>query len=136
VVRKLTTELFFHGHPINRQEAREDVGLDFVKDAPPEVEQAMWELFVAYEEEMHLNEAFQPVQDAIAQNPLPVPPSPDPTLSPVAAVPLDTLKLAYVESTARCDVFEADYEVTLRRDYSGLYGAQVGLMRQAWTLEN
>src|SRR5207244_3820629 len=31
VIDKLTSKLYFHGHPINRGEARTDLNLDFVK---------------------------------------------------------------------------------------------------------
>jgi hypothetical protein len=59
VVDYLTEKLYYHGHAINRKEAREDLGLH-VENATPEVEAAMWELFLAYEKDMKLQEPFNP----------------------------------------------------------------------------
>lgn len=56
IIGKLSSQLFYHGHPISRREAREDLGLTFVKDPPGEVESAMWQLFELYEEDLRLNE--------------------------------------------------------------------------------
>jgi Serine dehydrogenase proteinase len=135
IVDKLTSQLYFHGHPINRQEARDDVGLTFVKDATPAVADMMWNLYSLYEREMHLEEPFQPVVDAIALNPLPVAISPDPMQFPLSTSPIGPNALAYVESTARSHVYEVDYEVALRRDFNGAYGAQLAVIRQAWRSE-
>jgi hypothetical protein len=139
IVRKLASELYFHGHPINSREAREDVGLEFVKDAPAEVADAMWELYLAYAEDMRLGEPFQPVQEAIKSTPLAVPAPPGPA-NPSAVpnqvvVPLSKLKNAYVESATRCDVHESQLEVALMRDFQGNYNASVSLIDAAWSTE-
>ena len=60
-------KLFFHGHPINREEARKSLKLDWVVNASPEEEEVMWEFYVAYETEMKLREPFSPAAAAIAQ---------------------------------------------------------------------
>ena len=138
IVRKLASELYFHGHPINRREAREDVGLDFVKDAPDDVADAMWGLYQTYNTDMDLNRPFQPVQEAIKANPLavPAPPGPaNPAGMPNQAVVALELKNAYVESTSRCDVHESKLEVALMRDAQGNYNASVSLIDAAWTTE-
>lgn len=58
IVDKLTSKLFFHGHPINRKEAREQIRIHTVKDASAEVEALMWQLYSEYEISMNL---LQPV---------------------------------------------------------------------------
>jgi hypothetical protein len=131
IIRKLTSELYFHGHPINRKEARDDVGLPFVVDATPAVADAMWELFSTYDEAMRLNDQFQPLLDAIKLNPLPIPSAGHPPA--FASVPLDTIGAAYVESVTRCDVFEMDFEVTLQRDPMGVYQSALAQLRREWT---
>lgn len=54
IVDNLTSKLFFHGHPINRTEAREQIHIPTVKDASLELEDAMWKLYCAYEKSMEL----------------------------------------------------------------------------------
>ena len=133
IVRKLGSELYFHGHPINRKEAREDVGLTFVLDAPDEVAAAMWDLYIQYETDMKLESLFQPLQEAIAASPLPIPP---PNSAPVQGVTrLDVVKNAYVESAALCDVFETEFEAALLRDAAGSYNATLTVTSQGWTTE-
>ena len=39
LVDKLTSKLYYHGHPINRTEARQDVGLSTIEIPSPEVEE-------------------------------------------------------------------------------------------------
>src|SRR5437867_1569633 len=43
IVDNLTSKLFLHGHPINRQEAKQQVGLRNIEAPSPNVEQLMWE---------------------------------------------------------------------------------------------
>jgi hypothetical protein len=133
VIRKLTSELFFHGHPINREEAREDIGLKFVEDATPAVRDKMWTLYSKYAEDNLLHEAWAPLLEAIGINPLAIPAQQQPPNS--ASVPLPTFRAVSVESISRSDVYEQDYEVTLFRDATGAYNAQCGLLRQAWVSE-
>lgn len=59
IVDYLTEKLYYHGHAINRKEATEDLGLH-VENATREVESAMWDLFLAYEKDMKLQEPFYP----------------------------------------------------------------------------
>lgn len=140
IVQKLGSELYFHGHPINRHEAREDVGLDFVKDAPTEVEDAMWALYEEYERDMRLDQPFQPVQEAIALTNIPAASPPGTPQNPSGApnqqmVNLGKLPSAIVESTARCDIHEVEYEVVLTRDFQGNYAFGVSLKSQIWVSE-
>lgn len=46
IVDSLTSKLFFHGHPINRVEAVEQIGLRTVEYPPATVEDLMWELYL------------------------------------------------------------------------------------------
>jgi hypothetical protein len=64
LLEQLTTKLYYHGHPINRIEAKE-LGLPIAKPNAP-VESARWDLYLAYEEEMNMTAPFDPVAVALA----------------------------------------------------------------------
>ncbi|HEX6349156.1 MAG TPA: hypothetical protein VF160_07170 [Candidatus Dormibacteraeota bacterium] len=122
VIKKLGTELFYHGHPIGRVEARQEIGLDFVEFANRDTERAMWRLYSLYAEEMQLHEAFNAVHEALAKGPL-VAPKP---ISPPGDTPpttdtrtLDLMKDVFVESESLSLYHESQVEVTLARDYMG-----------------
>ena len=46
IVDNLTSKLFFHGHPINRDEARDQIGLTTLEDPTDAVKRAMWRLYM------------------------------------------------------------------------------------------
>jgi hypothetical protein len=60
IIEALASKLFFHGHPINRAEARE-LGLKALDSVPPEVETAMWDLFVDFESELFFRNSYDPI---------------------------------------------------------------------------
>jgi hypothetical protein len=62
LIDNLKSNLFFHGHPINREEAKNDLGLKVEKPSS-EVETLMWELYSAYESDMKLRDTFNPVRE-------------------------------------------------------------------------
>jgi len=146
LIEGLTSQLYFHGHPINRNEARDDLRLSFVEDAEPAVEDAMWALYCAYESEMRLNEQFQPAQEAYAANPVDAPQPPQmvmtpqgiqqiPTSAATATVNLDPVMSAFIESTERTDVHRVEFEVTLKREWTGELGANVLARSSLWVAE-
>jgi hypothetical protein len=147
IVRKLTSELYYHGHPINRREAREELGLSFVEDATEDVADAMWGLYLDYAAAMKLNQPFDPIQEALAKSPLP-PPAPGvagvvmgptgPITVPVTAqqtVALDPIRTVYVESTHQCDVYETSLEVVMTREANGTLSATATTTARGWTQE-
>lgn len=60
IIEALASKLFFHGHPINRNEARE-IGLKVLETVPADVEAAMWDIFLSYEAEMKFKENFDAI---------------------------------------------------------------------------
>ena len=70
IVDKLTSKLFFHGHPINSTEARDEIGLHFVEAADEKTAEAMWRLFEIYQNDLKLEDQFDAKREAIAKNPL------------------------------------------------------------------
>ena len=107
IVENMASWLYFHGHPINRAEARDDLKLKIV-NPPSKLETAMWELYKLYEEEFKNDVPFNPVGDMMkaSRNPIPAaqPPqagTPTPTAQSQHGTPLDAdyeLLHALVES--------------------------------------
>jgi hypothetical protein len=60
IIEALASKFYFHGHPINRSEARE-LGLKALDNVPSEIETAIWDLFVDFESELRFREPFEPV---------------------------------------------------------------------------
>lgn len=122
VVDKLTRKSYFHGHPISRREAREDIGLKHVEDAPQDLEDLMWSLYSEYANEAKMEQPFQPALEYDQGNP-------QKTANQVA-------RLAFVESVDRSDVFTRTYSIL------GPQGAQPGpiqiqmvLQQEGWVTE-
>ncbi|MCZ7564777.1 MAG: hypothetical protein M5U08_14145 [Burkholderiales bacterium] len=72
IIENLASKLYFHGHPINRREAKEELRLKVRDDLEAELETAIWDLYLLYEQEFRNRESFNPAGDlanARAQNP-------------------------------------------------------------------
>jgi hypothetical protein len=128
IVETLTAKLFFHGHPINRKEAKQ-LNLK-VNNPPKEVEDLMWQLYEEYEREMEIKNPFNPVEILNTAN-------------------QDNLeykiKGAYVESKVDTDVFVSHYRLwrpaipsnitpEQRQKFEAQRFGQVNvtILRQAW----
>ena len=136
IVEELSSRLYFHGHPINRNEARDDLHLRSVEAASPDLEKAIWDLYSAYDQDMQLEREFSPLREAYAMRPLQPPAvGAQPPPPAVDTVTLDPLPAVYVESDARTDVLRLEFEVTLRRDWSGELNASVFARKSAWERE-
>lgn len=133
IVKKLTSQSYFHGHPINRKEAREDIGLSFVTDASEDEASAMWSLYMHYVVDNQLEEAWLPIQEACRIIPPPVP-----ALGGNATqtnIHLPKVRAVSVESTLRSDVYEEEYEITMIRFENGSINADLLPLRQEWLVE-
>jgi len=74
LIDTLKSNLFYHGHPINRDEAKKELKLQVVN--PPEaIEKLMWELYTQYEVDLKLKEPFNPLRELELKTPPPPPPS-------------------------------------------------------------
>ena len=62
LIDNLKSNLFYHGHPINREEAKNDLNLK-VEEPTAEVESLMWELYLQYEADLKLKEPFNPLRE-------------------------------------------------------------------------
>jgi hypothetical protein len=78
LIDNLKSNLFYHGHPINRKEALEDLELK-VTNAPDELADLMWKLYLEYERALKLREPFQPIHELeVAQGGAGAPPAATP----------------------------------------------------------
>jgi Serine dehydrogenase proteinase len=128
LVDSFTSKLFYHGHPINRIEARTQIGLATVEHPSLEVENLMWNLYLDYEIEMQLQEPFQPAFEFVAK-------TPTLQIGQQAITFPATCNLAYIESEMRTDVLKMEYELSGQRDASGVTKVQFLPRSQRWTTE-
>lgn len=128
IVERLTSKLYFHGHPINRTEAKEHVGLMTARNAEEKVEKAMWDLYLDYEAELKMDSRFDPAAEFTAAFPMLATGSKE-------RLPSSTAKLAFIESTARTDLFSMDYELYGEKKPNGATEVTIVVNRQGWTTE-
>ena len=106
LIDNLTSKLFYHGHPINRNEAR-NLGLQVI-DCGDEAD-LVWELFNLYEQEMNMLELFNPIAEFndrkpnfdIGANGAPV----------SGKIEIKNLKMAFIESEYGSHHVETGYKV-------------------------
>jgi hypothetical protein len=94
LVENMASKLYFHGHPINRQEAKDDLKLKVKTDIAPELETAMWSLYLDYEEEFENQSIFNPAADLAA-----MPTTPQMVPVPVQAMPMSPQPLPMAPQT-------------------------------------
>lgn len=109
IADNLNSKLYFHGHPINRAEAKDQLGLK-IKDTSQELEVVMWELYQSYEEEMQLEKIFNPPIELKSQHPdLPVITN-NQNVSTENVI-LNGLNVVYIESETRSDYLTTDLRI-------------------------
>ena len=72
LIENLKSNLYFHGHPINREEAKTDLGLKAEK-ASEELEPIIWSLYEEYARELKIAERFNPLHEWEIQQAAPRP---------------------------------------------------------------
>jgi len=99
IVRNLVERIYFHGHGIGRKEARQ-LMLRVVEPSA-QLEELMWELYLQYEEALHLTSVFNPedVLDAVRAD----------------EHVLRDVEGAFVDSELHAHVFRSDVKVRARR---------------------
>jgi hypothetical protein len=139
IVDNLTSKLFFHGHPINRKEATDQIGLTNVEIPPVKVEKAMWSLYLEYEKELQMHLPFDHAGEylALAQAPTIPPPAPAPGTPPAPLkTPKKTAKLGVIESLTRTDICSMDYELAGQSLPNGATAVTMIMTRRAgWQKE-
>jgi hypothetical protein len=67
IIENMASKLYFHGHAINRVEAREELKLKVLTELPPSLETTMWELYKEYEKEFKNHLPYNPVGELMAK---------------------------------------------------------------------
>jgi Serine dehydrogenase proteinase len=143
IVDKLASKLYFHGHPIHRGEARDELKLPFVEDAPVEVADAMWELYEAYAADLQLEVPFNPFAEASGgtAQALPNPPQlfPNgnmvPTVPTVSQTSLGPYVGSIVESAQRSDRNMIQLDAVVVRDWNGEAKVNLSVWKVGWEQE-
>lgn len=65
IIENMASRLYFHGHPINRREAKDELRLKVVAQPQSELETAMWELYRECETEFKNQERFRPADEVL-----------------------------------------------------------------------
>jgi hypothetical protein len=127
IVDNLTSKLYYHGHPINRKEALEQIGLKTVEYATPEIEKMMWQLFLEYEKEIKSEEPFDPLMEFIAAFP---------NLKQNESETLKvTSKLAFIESSKRTDYVQISHGIFGTKLVNGSYQIIPNIIERGWKVE-
>lgn len=128
IVEMLSSRFYYHGHPINRIEARDDIGLK-VSVPDSALERVIWDLYLQYEAEMQLNEAFNPVSEFLASGA-------DPVAGTWTKHDLaQPNRMAFIESLACAHVFEQHSRILGTLGPLGLLQVTTMALRQGWVLE-
>lgn len=127
IVQRLTSKSYYHGHPINRREAKDELGLN-VEFPPRKVEELIWALYLEYEKEMLLDKSFKFIQDFVAAYPNIQPNQPQ-------ILNLPKMKGAYIESKHFTDVYVAENQVIGVKQPNGLYVGNLATIRDGWEIE-
>lgn len=128
IVENLTSKSFFHGHPINRTEARDHVGLTTLESPTKAVERAMWRLYLEYEKEMQMDAAFDAAGEFLTEHPAL-------NVGETAKTTKKTAKLAYVESSEKTNVFRMDYELVGQKLPNHATSVTLLTASKGWTTE-
>ncbi len=126
IIENLTSKLYFHGHPINRLEAKNQIGIRTVGDCDKELEGLIWELFTGYETIMKLKEPFNPVFEFIKAYP-------SLTVNKPELTEIKESTLAIIESTISSDFNVLKYQITGVKQPNGVINTQLSTLFQGWT---
>lgn len=128
IVDNLTSKSFFHGHPINRVEAKNQVGLTTVEHPTDAMERAMWRLYLEYEKEMLMSSPFDVVSEFLAEHPVLAIGVTEKTAKKVA-------KMAFIESSARTDFHRMEYELVGSKQANHTTSVTLVANAKGWTTE-
>ncbi|MCP4540303.1 MAG: hypothetical protein GY832_24450 [Chloroflexi bacterium] len=128
LVESFTSKLFYHGHPINRQEAMNELGMKNVKLPSRRLEKAMWNLYMQYERELQMSVPFDPAVEFIAKFP---------NLKPKESKITGELKArrAFIESTNRTDIQQFEYQIFGEKQDSGAISWSMNILSEGWIQE-
>lgn len=124
IVETMASKLYFHGHPINRKEAKDDLHLKVAENLPEGLEYLMWNLYQDFEKELRNQEVFNPTSVlANAQS----------NAQPGQPITQEvTLQHAIIESTKKSSVYETKRRYVQLPIQPGQVAIQEDLLSQGW----
>ncbi len=111
IIDTLASKLYFHGHPINRLEARKELGLKVVETVPDELETLIWKLYEDFEAELENRAIYDPMGQIFSKYgppqpaPQPIPGQIMPSIIPPGTTAEIDAILAMVESATLTSKF-------------------------------
>jgi hypothetical protein len=130
IVDNLTSKLFFHGHPINRREARDQIQLSTVANSSGGLETAIWDLYLQYEAEMKLIDAFDPPIEFGQHHDIQAMQA-----GASLSTPTGSNKFAYVESEFLTHVSKDEYVLHGTKQPNGALSVAIFTLKRGWTTE-
>lgn len=133
IIENMASKLYFHGHPINRLEAKSDLKLKVVTELKPNLEKDIWDLYLDYESEFKNKSTFNPAGDLATKTEI----TPETILQPqIASIVYDELLHAVVESSEISCRYVTKRRYTLIRipSQQGLQTSiQEDILEQGWS---
>ena len=128
IVENLTSKSFYHSHPINRTEARDQVGLTTLEEPTAAVQRAMWRLYLEYEKEMQMDSPFDAASEFMSEHPAQV-------IGDVATTSKKVAKMVFIESSDSTDYFRMEYELVGQKQPNHTTLVTLVSSKKGWTKE-
>jgi len=128
IVENLTSKSFYHSHPINRLEAKTQIGIEFVQNATAQEEDLMWKLYCEYDRELQNERPFNFVEEYMSAHPA------QPAGS-VLVTATTTNKVVYIESTGLTHCSSFDYQISGQKLPNASVQCTLITLRQGWGQE-
>lgn len=122
IVETMASKLYFHGHPINRIEARNDLRLKVAESVDSGLEKAMWDLYVDFENDFRNQDQFNPHSSLV-----------NAPLTPSGTREHQEVMLhAVIESICRSSAYRTTRRYTLLPTPPGQVAIQEDPLTQGW----
>jgi Serine dehydrogenase proteinase len=135
VVETLASKLYFHGHPINRKEAKNELGLKVAENPTPQLETAMWKLYLDFEADLQNREAFDPMSEIFkAAGPIVTPDAGQACVVPPGVNVTQESTFAIVESGRLSSAYKAEQRFVVAANgpkFEPLVRSET--LKQGWT---
>lgn len=128
IVENLTSKSFFHGHPINRIEAVDQIGLSTVEKPTEAVQRSMWKLYLEYEKELQMDNPFDIASEFLAD-------FPDLPINEQVTSGKKIAKMSYIESSCHTDAFRMEYNLSGLKQPTGATNVDMIVSKRGWVKE-
>jgi len=127
IVENLTSKLFFHGHPINRTEARKQIGLRNIEFTEGELEDNVWNLFLEYEAAINSEQPFDIQTEFISAHP---------NLAAGASGTCNVSAItSFIESSERTDYYKMEFNLWGQKANNGTVTVIPNIINKGWQTE-